>query len=320
MLFRTEFSLPKSTFNIAHNSSVFMMGSCFSEHIGAKLSERKFKVLSNPYGILFNPASIARALHDIIDKSVYKVSDLVENNGIFHSLSHHGRFSGIDAQSVLNQINNDIATAHNFLKTAEVIFITYGTAWAYSYNVDSDMKGSVVGNCHKLPASNFTKQLLDVETIVNDFKQLTEKLRNFNENAQIVFTLSPVRHLRDGFEENQISKSVLRLAIHNLVESLDKTSYFPAYELIIDDLRDYRFFEEDMVHPNKQAVNYVWEKFAASFFDESTIAIIKKIEQFTAAINHRPQFPESEAHQKFIAKLNNEIARFETETGIIWNS
>jgi lysophospholipase L1-like esterase len=308
--FRTEFSPHPSPFKISHSSKLMLVGSCFSENIGKYLSVAKFQVLSNPYGILFNPVSLANSLEEIIEAKEYFETDLIEHNGLYHSMQHHSCFSGVNKTEVLAQINQSIAQAHDFLKQTDVLFLTFGTAWVYNYNEQT------AGNCHKLPGHLFEKKMLSVTEVEKCTNQVLEKLKSFNPKLQIVLTLSPVRHLKDGFEENQVSKSILRTAIYQLKQHADFVHYFPAYELIMDDLRDYRFFADDMVHPSEQAVKYVWDKFSTTYFNEQTIFTLKKVEHLTAQLNHRAHFPESEAHQNFLKKLQAEIAEFEKETGI----
>jgi hypothetical protein len=315
--FRTEFLLKPSNLKISHTTPILTIGSCFSENMGNFLLERKFPIQSNPYGILFNPISIANALKDIANKRIFEGSDLIEHNKLFHSFWHHSQFSGSDKEVTLNHINQKINETHAYLKQCKFLFITLGTAWAYNYVGEmQNFKGLTVANCHKIPSSVFEKKLLSVEVIVEALKNAVSQVQAINSEIEIIFTLSPVRHLKDGFEENQLSKSILRLAIHHLNKTLKNSTYFPAYELIIDDLRDYRFFEEDMVHPNALAVKYVWHKFKTHYFEPKTIENIAKIEQFKASLSHKPFHPNSEAHLSFLQKLQNDIALFEKETNI----
>jgi hypothetical protein len=308
--FRTEFNFPPSSFKINHASALVLTGSCFSENIGRSLTERKFKVLSNPYGILFNPRSIARSVNEIIEGKIYGEKDLVLHNGVYHSMQHHSRFSGTDKNAVLQSINSAVKEAGAILRDASFIFITVGTAIVYR------MQDHTVGNCHKMPGSLFEKKMLSVNEVVDCFDDMIVSLQKFNSGLQIVFTLSPVRHLKEGFEENQVSKSVLRAAMHESIQKHTNVSYFPAYELVMDDLRDYRFYDTDMVHPSAEAVYYVWQKFAGHYFDEKTKSLVSRIEQLNTALAHRPHFPESDAHLKFAEKLKFDIEAFEKETGI----
>lgn len=315
--FRTEFLPKPSKIKISHATPILTIGSCFTENIGNLLGERKFSLLSNPYGILFNPISIASALNDIVNKRFFEENDLIEHNHIFHSFWHHSQFSGIDKEKVLNNINQNIENTHHFIKHAKFLFVTLGTAWTYKYvGENSRFENLTVANCHKIPAADFEKELITIERIVDDFIKAIRAIKSLNPGIEMVFTLSPVRHLKDGFEENQISKSVLRLAINELIQTSEQVSYFPAYELVMDDLRDYRFFEEDMVHPNRLAINYVWKKFEEYFFSSKTREQVSKIEQFNSALNHKPFHPESEAHKIFCEKLQVKIQQFEKQTGI----
>jgi lysophospholipase L1-like esterase len=298
--FRSNYQTKKSALTIDYSQAVFLIGSCFSNNIAAYLTYRKFKVLSNPYGILFNPISIFQSLEEIIQLKEYKEEELIAHNELQHSLAHHSDFSGLDKQEVINNINQNIVEAHQFLKNTSYLFITLGTAWVYKYN------GSIVANCHKIPNHQFGKVLLSVAEIQEAFPKFLKQLREFNPKINIVFTLSPVRHLKDGFEENNLSKSILRTAIHEIQKVDAEIAYFPSYEIMLDDLRDYRFYESDMLHPNKDAINYIWEKFKESYIKESDWTIMARIENLQAAMLHRPRFENTEAHRKHLEFIEKE--------------
>mgnify|MGYP001555337518 FL=1 len=288
---------------IAHDHRIFLAGSCFTEHISAGLASYKFEILENPNGILFNPFSIARSLISYIENRRYTPGDLFYHNELWSSWDHHSRFSGIEPESVLHQINASQDRAHTFLKEADWVMLTFGSAFVYQIGA-----GQVVANCHKMPPQTFSRRLAGVEEIVSALDNLIHRLFLFNPKIRIIFTISPVRHLRDGFIENNRSKAVLITAVHQLIDKFEKLFYFPAYELLIDDLRDYRFYAEDMVHPNYLATDYVWKKFAAACLEPSLIPFMKEMDIINRAMNHRAFNPDSNAHQKFllqqIEKLN----------------
>jgi len=303
MDFHLAFTPKPFDVKISHRQNLLLIGSCFTEQIGTKLANHKFTVLDNPNGILFNPVSIARSVSSYIENKQYSETDLFYQNECWNSWEHHSRFSHPDKEKCLAAINGSQANAHAFLKKADWLLITLGSAFVYE--LPSPLGAgfgvrSVVANCHKVPTDKFTKRLLPVGEITDGLEYMIEKLAAFNESVKIIFTISPVRHLRDGFVENNRSKATLIQAVHHLVEKNNACFYFPAYELVIDDLRDYRFFAEDMVHPNYAATNYVWEKFTATCIDEPAQLLMKDIALIAAAKNHKPFNPTSEQHKKFL--------------------
>ncbi|MBP6432725.1 MAG: GSCFA domain-containing protein [Ferruginibacter sp.] len=316
MNFHLEF-FPKSfDTKIVHQDKLFLMGSCFTENIGTKFKQHKFSVLENPNGILFNPVSIAKSITSYIENKQYIQADLFYQNELWNSWEHHTRFSDVDMQVCLNRINESQQQAHQFLKTADWVFITLGSAFVYevgiglgtnSTNKNVVANSTVVANCHKVPTDKFNKKLLAVEDVLSVLDNVMHRIFMFNPTAKIIFTISPVRHLRDGFIENNRSKAVLIQAVHHLVNKFNKLFYFPAYELVIDDLRDYRFYAEDMVHPNYAATNYVWDKLVECCIDENTIQLMKQINEINAAVNHKSFNPTTEAHKKFIEATLNKI-------------
>jgi hypothetical protein len=295
MDFRIEFTPKPFDIKINHQQNLMLIGSCFTEQIGTKLANHKFSVLDNPNGILFNPVSICRSISSYIHNKQYQEADLFYQNECWNSWEHHSRFSHPDKQACLAGINDSQSKANAFLKHADWLLITLGSAFVYELE-----NKEVVANCHKVPTDKFSKRLLSADEIFSDLQQMIEKAVAFNPQLKIIFTISPVRHLRDGFVENNRSKATLIQAVHQLVEKNDHCFYFPAYELVIDDLRDYRFFAEDMVHPNYAATNYVWEKFIATCIDEPSQQLMKEIAVIAAAKNHKPFNPTSEQHKKFL--------------------
>jgi hypothetical protein len=294
---------------MGYRDSFFLIGSCFSENMGAKLNTHLFKVFENPHGVLFNPISVAQSLSDCISNKQFAEADLFQLNEIWNSWQHHSRYSGITAKDAVEKINNSITNAHNFLKTADHIIITLGSAWVYQLNSQSPyVAGQVVANNHKAPASWFDKALMKPDILVLLLNQMVKDLLQFNPHLQIIFTISPVRHLREGLVENNRSKAVLIQAVHEIIENTENTAYFPSYEYVIDDLRDYRFYAEDLVHPNYAASNYVWEKWVETYMNEETQGIMKQVAELQLAMQHKPFFAGSRQHKEF---LQNCIAKSE---------
>ena len=316
MEFRLEFIPQPFTQKINHRQQLLLIGSCFTENIGSKLKHLKFSVLENPHGILFNPISIVQSLHSYIENRQYTESDLFYQNECWNSWQHHSRFSHPDKAVCLQMINGSQQSAHHTLKTAGWLMITVGSAFVYeclgpaAVGIgEGDRSNMVVANCHKVPTDKFNKRLLSSGEIVEAFATVLKEIFAFNPAVNIIFTISPVRHLRDGFVENNRSKATLIQAVHQLADNHQQLFYFPAYELVIDDLRDYRFYAEDMVHPNYAATNYVWEKFIATCIDENSQQLMKEINIINVAKNHKAFNPLSLAHGKFLqANLQKVIA------------
>ena len=299
--FKLDLNLKSSSNTIQYQHKTLLIGSCFTENMGAKLQYHLFDTFENPHGILFNPVSVQNALTDYVTNKQYTISDLFLLNEVWNSWHHHSRFSGITQQAALDKINGSIQQAHLYLKTAQQLVITLGSAWVYELTeLAPGGVGQVVANNHKAPANWFTKRLLKPTELLKSLQELTQMLISFNPNLQIIFTISPVRHLREGLVENNRSKAVLIQAVHDLIESTQQVAYFPAYELVIDDLRDYRFYAEDLVHPNYAATTYVWEKFVASYMTPETQVIMKQVAELQLAMNHKPFFEGSSEHQKFL--------------------
>jgi hypothetical protein len=302
MEFFLPFQIQSFPFKISYTDKILFIGSCFSQEIGNKLGELKFNILQNPNGILYDPVSISDAILSYIENKKSTEENLFEMIGIWHSWNHHSVFSGENKNQVLDKINVSQSIAHSFLKDAEYFFITFGTSFNYQLKTNNQN----VANCHKAPADFFTKNLLPVEEIKHCLLNLITVLRVFNPSIKIIFTISPVKHIRDGVVENNRSKARLTEAAHAIVDQKENTFYFPSYELVTDVLRDYRFYKNDLVHPNETAINFVFEKFCASFLSEESKKISEEIKKIIAAINHKPFLEKSDAHRKFIsAQLKN---------------
>ncbi len=301
MQFRSEFTPKSFRLKIKISDFLLLVGSCFTEQIGKKLAAHKFKTIENPNGILFNPVSIAKAIKNYTNEKLFNENDLFFFNELWASREHHTRFSHPEKLQALQNIDAEHKAAAGFIKTADWILITLGSAFVYEWK-DSIQKSNyenVAANCHKIPTDKFNRRLLSPLEIVNVLKEMQECVLRVNAKAKFIFTISPVRHLREGFIENNRSKAALIQAVHELTND-SNLFYFPAYELVIDDLRDYRFFAEDLVHPNYAATNYVWEKFVPAVIDDSSQQIMKAINEINAAVNHKPFNPSSLSHKKFL--------------------
>jgi len=280
---------------ITYNSNVLLTGSCFTEHISEHLARHKFKTLSNPHGILFNPLSVANSLDSYIDEKIYSDDELFSLNELWNSWDHHTRFSHIDKQTALDGINRSQQEAAAFIRKADWVMITLGSAFQYHLKET----GKPVSNNHRAPAQWFEKRLLSIREIVNALNDTLTKLFAVNPYVQVLFTISPVRHIRDGVIDNNRSKARLIEAVHELCGIHDRAFYFPAYELVIDILRDYRYYDIDFVHPNYMATTYVWEHFVNACIAPQTGQLMEVVHEITTARNHKPRFHGTEAHQKF---------------------
>jgi hypothetical protein len=306
-----EFQLPiridPPTPLVGYTDKIMLMGSCFTEHIGNTLQDLKFQTLQNPNGILFDPVSVAGSLVSYIHGEPCREEELVYFNELWQSWQHHSQFSHMDRQTCLNGINASRARAHAFLKAAKWLIITLGSA--FSYRLAASAPGGAggaggaglpVANCHRAPAQQFVKHLLTIEEINSALDNSLHQLFRFNPGLQVVFTVSPVRHVRDGVIENNRSKARLIESVHHLVNKFDRIWYFPAYELVIDVLRDYRFYDIDMVHPNYQATSYVLEKFTRHFIDEGSQQVMEEVRKIVIGRKHKAFQPATEAHKKFL--------------------
>lgn len=309
MRLTTPVELPKRDFNITYNSQMMVLGSCFAENIGRRLAACKFRADINPFGILYNPLSIATALKRIVSGEPFNEEspEFAFHGERWHSLLHHGDFSRREKADAINAINERLSAAHSAMKNLNILTLTFGTAYVYKRKCD----GTVVGNCHKMPASDFTRSLLTVDEAVEALAPLLEELCTAQPGLKIVLTVSPIRHLRDGAHGNQVSKATLLLAVEELSRRLPgRVFYFPAYEIVLDELRDYRFYDEDMTHPSSLAADYIWECFKNSYFDEATNSLSMQMEEIARALAHRPFDADSKAHIEFKRKLLLKIEDF----------
>lgn len=295
--FQTEVQLPDFRWKTGYRKKNVFMGSCFTENVGQRLENANFQVDINPFGILYNPESVANGLDILLNNKIFSESDLVEHNGLWHSFSHHGKFSAADSDEVLSRINERISTSSAFLKTADFLFITFGTAWVYRHCESKH----VVSNCHKIPAREFVRERLSVEQIVDRYKKLLSLIWAVNPELRVVFTVSPIRHWKDGAIENQRSKATLLLAVDQLQQEFkSRCAYFPSYEIVMDELRDYRFYAADMLHMSEVAVDYIYDKFQQALVEEESKKIAEKVLKIRSAVQHKPFNTNTEVFVKFL--------------------
>src|SRR5258705_4406466 len=304
MDFMVNIDIRKPYRQINYRDKTLLIGSCFTEHIGDSLEELKFSVLQNPNGILFDPDSVCRSLGSYIDNKKYSETDFFQLNDVWHSWEYHSRFSNVDVKEAVRIVNESQQKAHGFLKEAKWLIISLGSSFSYHLTSQPSLhkwRGEEpVANCHRAPAQWFNKHLMDIDEIISVFENCLQKLFASNPGLNIIFTVSPVRHIRDGVVDNNRSKSRLIEAVHHLTGKYDKAHFFPAYELVIDLLRDYRFYDADLVHPNYMATEFVLEKFEEAFIDEESKQIIKEITPIVIARKHKAFQPATQGHQQFL--------------------
>jgi len=308
MQFRTEIPIPKSSHPIGYDAAVVSLGSCFAVNMAEKLAYFKFQHSVNPFGILFHPKAIEKFIGFAVSGKEFTGTDVFFHNERWHSFDAHSDLSDSDKETLLQNLNAMARLANDRIAKASHIMITYGTSWVYRENTSSE----IVANCHKLPQSNFRKEILSVESIRDSIQNTVSEIRKINAKVQIIFTVSPVRHIKDGFLENQWSKANLISAIHSATSN-PPSVYFPSYEIMMDELRDYRFYAEDMIHPNQVAIDYIWKRFSETWISEAAFEVMEKIETIRKGLSHRPFNPDSESHLKFLSGLQSAIARLEAE-------
>ena len=307
MQFQVPINIKPIVPSINYRDKILLTGSCFTEHIGNFLKDVKFEILQNPNGILFDPISVCDSLVSYIQHRKYTTDDLFYLNECWHSWHHHSRFSGLDKEEVITQINQSQQAAHLFLKQADWLIITLGSSFVYKLVSNQQP----VANCHKAPAQTFQKHLSTIDETVIALDGMLYQLFNFNPGIKVMFTISPVRHLRDGVVDNNRSKARLIEAVHHLVNKFSRLHYFPAYELVIDVLRDYRFYDIDLAHPNYAATLFVLEKFSEACMDENTRQLADEIKKITIAKNHKPFNPTSQQHAIFLQKQLEKISQLQ---------
>ncbi|MGB6154124.1 MAG: GSCFA domain-containing protein [Pricia sp.] len=330
MKLQTKIPIKKAKNQIDYNSRLVLLGSCFVENMGRKLDYFKIRQLQNPFGILFHPLAIEQLVSGAIREERYSESDIFCLNGRWHCFDAHSALSDTSPENLIVNLNLGLEATLNHLKSASHLIVTLGTAWVYQHSET----GAVVANCHKIPQRAFSKELLSVAHIADSLKRTVEMVRSVNPNIHFIFTVSPVRHLKDGFVENQRSKAHLISAVHEVLE-LPETdtskishlndeaergaqSYFPSYEIMMDELRDYRFYKADMVHPSQLAIDYIWEKFKQKWISEEEYPTIEQIGHIQRGLQHRPFSPDSEQHRKFLESLAAQMAIVQKEYPFIY--
>lgn len=305
----TPVVLSETEKRIAYTDLICMIGSCFSENIASRLQRNEYQVISNPFGILYNPFSIAGCLRRIISKELYVKEELLHHQSMYHSPDHHGSYSGKDPETVIAKINTALLAAHDHLRRCQYVFISPGTTIVYRHKAS----GKIVGNCHKIPQSAFASEKLNFEACHALFDEMIQMLTTFAPDASICFTVSPVRHIRDGLTVNSRSKACLLLTIEEVMMKHAHVSYFPAFELMMDQLRDYRYYDQDMIHPSAEAVGILWDSFCAVYIDKNDQLVHQRIEKIKRAAAHRFLHDDQEAVRVFAQKQLQQIEALQTE-------
>jgi hypothetical protein len=300
MKLQTQIPLhPQQYNNIDYHSKILLIGSCFVEHIGKKLEYFKFQNLQNPFGILFQPLAIETLITNAINEKEYIEEDIFFLNEQWHCFDAHSKLSNVSKEDLLKDLNENIKSAHQYIINSTHIIITLGTAWVYRH-VETD---TVVANCHKVPQKMFVKELLSVDEVSESLQATVSLIKSVNPKVVIIFTVSPVRHLKDGFVENTQSKAHLIAAVHEVIDPRHQIHYFPSFEIMMDELRDYRFYDADMLHPNAIAVDYIWDKFQKVWIAEEASKTMDDIDTIQKGLLHRPFNKSSEAYQQFLQNL-----------------
>ena len=303
MNFTTKIPISKSAHPIDYHSKIVSLGSCFAVNMAEKLDYFKFENTCNPFGIIFNPVSIEKLVYRITQQLFYTENDIFFHNESWHCYEAHSELSHSNKAAFLNTLNGIIKQANRQISDASHFIITLGTSWVYR-NIETN---EIVANCHKVPQKQFKKELLSVEIIEQSIQNSIALIHNVNPNANFIFTVSPVRHIKDGFVENQVSKAHLIAALQTAISHLPSATYFPSYEIMMDELRDYRFYAEDMLHPSRVAIDYIWERFKETSISETAFSIMDEVETIQKGLAHRPFNANSESHQQFLSKLQDRI-------------
>lgn len=315
MQFTTKVSIPKSNHPIDYNSKMLSLGSCFAVNIAEKFNYYKFQYIVNPFGILFHPVAIHEIIRRCIQQDFFSENEIFFHNERWHCFDAHSDLSDVNKENLLQKLNHSLFELKSQIESSSHILITYGTAWIYREK--STQK--IVANCHKVPQSQFEKELLSATSIQKSVENTITLIQSVNPNASFILTISPVRHLKDGFIENQQSKANLISGIHQTLNSQLNTNnrqpitlnYFPSYEILMDELRDYRFYAQDMIHPNQMAIDYIWERFVATAIAEESIPIMEEVASIQKALAHKVFHPDSQSHQNFLLQLNQRMAQLQ---------
>jgi len=312
MEFRTELQIPKSVRKISLQTSVFTMGSCFAEVIGNRLSDNKIATLVNPFGTIFNPISMAKLFRQALENQVPDEDLYVENQGVWFHYDFHSSLWGNSKAELSARLTQKMQEVKDWLQKADFLIFTFGTAFVYRHLETN----KIVANCHKMPGSLFRKELLPIETIFNDFKKSVQQIERQQSTPGIILTVSPVRHTKDTLQLNSVSKSILRVACHELCESQPDFHYFPAFEILLDDLRDYRFYKSDLIHPGEMAEEYIFEQFSETYFDSNLQHFIKDWQKIRQSLSHRPLQPNTQPNRKFLENLLEKLQKLSNKVDV----
>jgi hypothetical protein len=310
--FRTIVRSTPSKQKISLKTGIFTIGSCFADAIGSRLAVSKFNVMVNPFGTSYNPLSIHKSLLYALKNELPLDHTYLQRDDIYLNYDFHSDFSSLEKSALKEHITNVVGSSHHFLKSADRILITYGTAWVYA----RQESGELVNNCHKIPSHNFTKHLLTEKEVIESFDSLYKETKKFNPAIKFILTLSPVRHIKDTLELNSASKAVLRSACHTITTSHSDAEYFPAYEIMMDDLRDYRFYKSDMLHPTEEAEDYIWDNFMATYLEQSTTDFVKEWKSIQASLDHKPFHPQSQSHQRFLKHTLTRLVELKSKINV----
>ena len=312
-MFKTKVTTVESNNKIDYADHLLFIGSCFAENIGSRFKERLFNAMVNPLGVVYNPASVANTLDDLISNKLVTPEEVLFHNNLWHSFRLHGSFSSTDKATVIEMANEALGEAHLHLKKSKTVVVTFGTAWVYSLSAN----GQIVSNCHKYPAATFHRTLQKVDDIVGQWQETIKKLRNFNPAIRIIFTISPVRHWKDGAHGNNISKATLLLAVEQLMKEDETLEYFPAYEIMMDELRDYRFYADDMLHPSNLAQSYIFDSFTQVYLSRQAMEFGQESLKLATALNHRPLQGITDEYRKFLETTIIKIESFQAHYPLI---
>jgi hypothetical protein len=309
MDFRTKIDIPKQNFEIDYNSKILLLGSCFTTQIGEILQDYKFNTVANPFGVLYNPYSIRNSIELLTTNKEFTTKDIIQTNPTdkisqekYASFFHHSSFARLSKEEFLENANEHLRKASQFLKAADTVIITLGTSWIYKLTENS----MVVSNCHKRLSSEFTRERMTTSQV----KQALENIINMLPDKKIIFTVSPIRHFKDGAHQNMLSKSTLLLAIDQVCQVVDRVDYFPAYEIVMDELRDYRFYAADMLHPSEVAIEYLWQRFREWCFSADANRATDEALRLRSRLNHRFLTADTAAQQAFRAQTDKLLAEF----------
>ena len=306
---RSEIPVPQYNFKLEHHHKIVTLGSCFASNIAERLQDFRFTVMDNPFGVLYNPISILQSVKSIQSEKLYSKEDLIYHDEEWHSFDHHSDFSRCNAEECLKIINDNLEKTRAFFSLADILIITYGTAYVYKHL----KRDRIVSNCHRIPAQEFKYFLLNLQETIEATQKIVDTARAINPAIRIIFSISPIRYLKEGFTENQLSKALLFLALHKAIADKEDCVYFPAYEIMMDDLRDYRFYKANLTHPNALAIDYIWRIFSQSFFSRECFMIMEKVEKVVQAYRHRPRNPQTNKHKQFILKQLNYAAELKNQ-------